>query len=883
MNCNLRIWAFCLIFLTLVFGEAMARPVLFEIDPIPDQTAEANRPFQYQVTYTVEDEACWQGEISFVLATEAPGMKITRGGEITWTPNPSLVCEPFMVTVRATATGCNEGIGEDLESFLIDVVAPASVAAFVGPYFHNIHPWDYSSTETGLKLLLDVPPEPPISDVVEYVVKEGKDEKTQREVAIVPPNRTGKLQFVEIDDHPLDYETLYTYELYARLITFEGCKSFVEERKVTHKDKDGNFVSETKSRRTRYLDGVDAREAALQHRPLLVFDASEIYWPINIEWMLANAHLTRYLWGGGPQLTLLRGAGDYTEEEMMDISHQEVGVDFLSFESFHRDAEERNAEEHQGVLLDYEEYYHLQSTHQVDSNNAEHNMGLSPAARDGLPGCEELFGPFLEWYYDCHFDLDDGRDLWDMGGELTTDYRAPNPEWKLYYAVYPYDGNGNGEEDDGEYEIVYQMWNSWDANWEDGDNAPLTGVVGGASEFITRHEGDQTQMRVYTSDHGKTATFVTGGMHGMSLFVVGGEGYIKDRGDTDPQEFKFYGRPVDEMGNQENIFLYEAGVDPYLQSSYQTPDETFRPHAYWNFYHDNPEATHPVMFIGGRSHGSSPIPGVLQSTLKWVTVLPPLMFIDLYIRDAFTGTGLRWFPTEKQLVPIEIDHPAFFHYTGWTGNWNRQERRGKDPGWVREVTPPHSPYNILDPSGGPGDLSGPEPVERRILWWAGGTTKHGPEGPYKWDSATLKNPWFEYGLDSWKTYGGGFVEATTEDAFKGDFSAYVQCDAATGNYFGLYQKDIRVEPETEYRLSLWVRTNATSGSVAAALGVWSADPSRNHHTDFGFIGGTNDWVHISGTWQSRPDENKIQVVLFGRPDFVGEAYFDGLVLEEVIP
>ncbi|NIQ37268.1 MAG: hypothetical protein GTN81_01555 [Proteobacteria bacterium] len=53
-----------------------------------------------------------------------------------------------------------------------------------------------------------------------------------------------------------------------------------------------------------------------------------------------------------------------------------------------------------------------------------------------------------------------------------------------------------------------------------------------------------------------------------------------------------------------------------------------------------------------------------------VTVLPPFMPIEAYAygRDAFTGTGLRWFPTEDQVVPIETDHPAFFHFIGWTGN-----------------------------------------------------------------------------------------------------------------------------------------------------------------------------------------------------------------------
>jgi hypothetical protein len=592
-----------------------------------------------------------------------------------------------------------------------------------GPYIHNIYPLDYSSTETGLRILVDLPPEPSWSPVTEYII-ERKYVTTEggKVVATIPASFTDQLEFVEIDDYPLEYDTSYTYEVYARSAAYEDdnvCTPFVAETIVSHEDKDGNLVPEAKSGRTRHEDGVDAREAALRHRPLLVFDASEIYWPISVEWLLTYADLARFQWEGGPKLDYLMDAGTYREEDLMAISHQELGADYLAWNNFHRDGEKTG-----GLLLDYLDYEHSQFWHMVDSNNANHNMGLSPAAFGDREACDRVLGG-LEWYYDCHFDRDDGRDIWDMNFELTTQYRAPNPGWKLYYAVYPYG--------DGEYEIVYGVWNAWDANWEDGDNVPFSGIVGGASEFIKRHEGDQTSIRVYTGDHGKTARLATGGMHGIPLYAIGHAGYIKDRGDTEPQEFKFYGKPVNENGNQENIFLYQTGADPYEKSSYQTPSSTFKKHAYWNFDNETSDATHPVMFIAGRSHGSSPIPGVLQSTLKWVTVLPPFMPIDAYVRDAFTGTGLRWFPTEDQLVPIEMDHPAFFHFTGWTGNWDYQERRGRDIGWINQITPPHSPYNIMRRSGGPGDLSEPKLApERRVLWWAGDTTKHGPRGPFAW-------------------------------------------------------------------------------------------------------------------------------------------------------
>ena len=54
-------------------------------------------------------------------------------------------------------------------------------------------------------------------------------------------------------------------------------------------------------------------------------------------------------------------------------------------------------------------------------------------------------------------------------------------------------------------------------------------------------------------------------------------------------------------------------------------------------------------------------------------------------------------------------------------------------------------------------------------------------------------------------------------------------------------------------------------------------------SDFGRIGGTSDWTHITGTWKSRANEHVIRIMLFGSPDFVGEAYFDDLILEEIDP
>ena len=107
--------------------EAMARPPLFTIDPIDDQTFQTNSVFRYQATYTVEDPVCWDGGISFDL-TQAPlGMTITRSGLIEWRRiRHDQVGQTFQVEVHATAPTppgdpCYGNPGQDFESFSITV------------------------------------------------------------------------------------------------------------------------------------------------------------------------------------------------------------------------------------------------------------------------------------------------------------------------------------------------------------------------------------------------------------------------------------------------------------------------------------------------------------------------------------------------------------------------------------------------------------------------------------------------------------------------------------------------------------------------------------------------------------------------------------------
>ena len=103
---SVTISAVCLFFFTVVLlpMEVMARPPLFTIDPIDDQTFQANSVVRYQATYTVEDPVCWDGGISFDL-TQAPlGMTITRSGLIEWRRiRHDQVGQTFQVEVHATA------------------------------------------------------------------------------------------------------------------------------------------------------------------------------------------------------------------------------------------------------------------------------------------------------------------------------------------------------------------------------------------------------------------------------------------------------------------------------------------------------------------------------------------------------------------------------------------------------------------------------------------------------------------------------------------------------------------------------------------------------------------------------------------------------------
>lgn len=78
----IRVGSLGLAALLILPAPTCARPPLFHLDPLPDQTVQATTRFEYQVTYHVEDPACWMDAISFGQLSAPSGMTITKGGKI---------------------------------------------------------------------------------------------------------------------------------------------------------------------------------------------------------------------------------------------------------------------------------------------------------------------------------------------------------------------------------------------------------------------------------------------------------------------------------------------------------------------------------------------------------------------------------------------------------------------------------------------------------------------------------------------------------------------------------------------------------------------------------------------------------------------------------
>ena len=108
-----------------------ARPPLFVLEPIPNQTVRATETLQFQVRYRVEDPVCWTERLWFSLAGAPSGMAITSSGRVSWTPTATQRDKTYAVTVHAFSwaaggSPCWGVPAEDFESFTVSVLPPPS-------------------------------------------------------------------------------------------------------------------------------------------------------------------------------------------------------------------------------------------------------------------------------------------------------------------------------------------------------------------------------------------------------------------------------------------------------------------------------------------------------------------------------------------------------------------------------------------------------------------------------------------------------------------------------------------------------------------------------------------------------------------------------------
>jgi len=147
----------------------------------------------------------------------------------------------------------------------------------------------------------------------------------------------------------------------------------------------------------------------------------------------------------------------------------------------------------------------------------------------------------------------------------------------------------------------------------------------------------------------------------------------------------------------------------------------------------------------------------------------------------------------------------------------------------------------------------------------------------------VQNHGFEYDFLDWNIYGDGTLYETCRcNAPDGNYAVHIKRDDNTSQFFGIYKKSISCEPNTEYKLSVWVKTALTNGQACASFGNWNSDPIKNTHYDFGYISGNTTWQKISGNWISQSWENTLDIVLYGRYA-TGDFYYDDVEIEVVKP
>ncbi|WP_226022988.1 PVC-type heme-binding CxxCH protein [Halomicrobium salinisoli] len=147
----------------------------------------------------------------------------------------------------------------------------------------------------------------------------------------------------------------------------------------------------------------------------------------------------------------------------------------------------------------------------------------------------------------------------------------------------------------------------------------------------------------------------------------------------------------------------------------------------------------------------------------------------------------------------------------------------------------------------------------------------------------FENPSFEetqsaVGPDGWSTntFGGSadytYVEGT---AHSGDHSVQISSsDGADAVWYAMAS----VEPETEYTLSGWIRTEQVETQSDSALGALFNVHTTDYETDV--LTGTNDWTEVSVTFTTGADVSELQInALFGGyGNATGTAWFDDVSL-----
>jgi len=154
----------------------------------------------------------------------------------------------------------------------------------------------------------------------------------------------------------------------------------------------------------------------------------------------------------------------------------------------------------------------------------------------------------------------------------------------------------------------------------------------------------------------------------------------------------------------------------------------------------------------------------------------------------------------------------------------------------------------------------------------------------------IKNPGFEAGLDGWKPFtwppGSPPPQLTFDTQVVREGRQSLRIDAVRPTDCGCYQ-EIMLKPGHRYRFSGWVRTRGLVSRGASVLGTFHIHARATN--DFICKGTNHDgntaWTMVSFTFNTRPNDGLIRIVLFlaGFGQGTGTVWFDDLQIVEVDP